>query len=327
MTSPPESAPPRRVDRTSLRVTGADGVELVVHHLGGDGPPLMLLHATGFHGRCWAPLARSLTPAFTVWALDQRGHGASGKAPGGRYDDWGRFAADLLATVDAIGGSGWRAAGHSLGGGVALLAEARRPGTFTSLCCYEPVVIPPGWPAAPGPDGTGESPGPAGPRPVGLAELARKRRPAFASRQAALDNYRVKPPFSRFHPEALEAYVEFGFVDAPDGTVTLACRREDEASTFDGAPLSPTWAELPGVRAPVAVLAGGDPVDPIGRIAPQVARRLPRGGFRAFADLDHFGPFTAPDEVGRVMLEALTVAAPPPGAPPEGSTRADTPSG
>ena len=283
---------------SSVSVSGAGGVELVVHHLGGDGPPVMMVHATGFHGRCWIPLADQLTPYFTVWAIDQRGHGASGKAPDGRYDDWEVYAADLLAAVDALGGDDWRAAGHSLGGGVSLLAEARRPGTFSAISCYEPVVFP-------RPE-VAESEAIVLPvRDNPLAMLARKRRPSFPSRQAALENYRSKPPFAAFDPIALESYVEFGFVDEPDGTVTLACRREDEAAVFEGAMTSPTWGVLPEVRPPVAVLAGGDASDPVGVVATEVARRLPRGGLRRFAGLDHFGPMTAPDLVGQVMAVAL----------------------
>ncbi|HET6874003.1 MAG TPA: alpha/beta hydrolase [Acidimicrobiales bacterium] len=285
---------------STVRVRGADGVELAVHNLGGEGPPVMLVHATGFHGRCWTPLAATLTPKFTVWAIDQRGHGASGKSPDGHYDDWERFAADLLAAVDALGGTGWRAGGHSLGGGVALLAEARQPGTFSAIACYEPVVIPPGTLG-----GIHAIPRPGNP----LATLARKRRPSFESRQAAFDNYRSKPPFAAFDRQALECYVEYGFVDQPDGTVTLACIREDEAAVFEGAMGNPSWAALPDVRPPVAILAGGDQTDPVARVAIEVARRLPRGGFRQFEHLNHFGPMTAPVEVGEVMAIALEAGA------------------
>ena len=38
-------------------VPSTDGVTLAVHDLGGDGPPLLLCHATGFHGRVWTALA------------------------------------------------------------------------------------------------------------------------------------------------------------------------------------------------------------------------------------------------------------------------------
>ena len=284
-----------------LRVSGAGGVKLAVHPFGGEGPPVMLVHATGFHGRCWTPLAAVLSRSFTVWALDLRGHGASGKAPDGRYDDWDAFAGDLLAAVDAVGGADWRAAGHSLGGAVCLLAEARRPGVFSAICCYEPVVFPP-----PEPGGSGEGTG-----ANSLAQLARKRRPSFPSRQAALDNYRSKPPFTSFDPVALDCYVEFGLVDQPDGGVTLACIREDEAAVFEGVARNPTWGQLPSVRAPVAVLGGADPEDAVGRIAPDVARRLPRGGYRRFDHLDHFGPLTAPAEVGEVMRSALSIGPSP----------------
>ncbi len=294
-------------------MTGADGVDIAVHHLGGDGPPVMVAHATGFHGRCYRRMAEALTPEFSVWALDQRGHGASGKPPGGRFDDWGRFADDLLRVIDAVEpGVAWRGMGHSLGGGVVLLAEAVRPGTFSALCCYEPVVLPPEWlPASGEPSHSRTS------DPVPLAVLARKRRPSFPSRQAAFDNYRSKPPFAAFDPAALRDYVEYGFVDAPDGSVTLACEREHEAAVFESAPASRVWDRLDEVRPPVAILAGPDEADPVARVAEPVARRLPRGGLRRFPHLDHFGPMTAPAEVGRVVAAAL-------GGHPERSTIAVT---
>jgi pimeloyl-ACP methyl ester carboxylesterase len=283
---------------TGPRVRGAGGVEIATYHLGGDGPPVMLLHATGFHGRCWLPMAPALTGHFSVWSIDQRGHGSSGKAPDGWYQDWSVFVDDLFAVLAALGGDHWRGLGHSLGGAVLLLAEQRQPGTFLELCCYEPVVIPPteALPAQPT-DGFD--------RPVSMSDLVRKRRSGFASRQAAYDNYAAKPPMSRFDPAALCAYVTYGFVDDSEGGVTLACTREDEASVYEGAPGTQAWQHLPDVRPPVAVLGGSDPHDPVSRVVEEVARRLPRGGARRFEALTHFGPFEDPLGVGRVAAEAL----------------------
>lgn len=279
---------------TGPRVTGAGGVELATYHLGGEGPPVVLMHATGFHGRCWIPMAPALTPHFTVWAVDQRGHGSSGKSADGRYDSWPAFVDDLFAVIDAIGGDGWRGVGHSLGGAVLLMAEARQPGTFSDLCCYEPVVFPP---TIPSPDGFSHR--------VPMADLARKRRQTFPSRRAAYDNYASKPPLNRLSPAALDAYVTYGFVDQPDGTVALACSGEDEASVYEGAPTSGGWDRLGSVRCPVAVLGGGDKVDPVSFVIEDVARHLPRGGARRFPGLDHFGPFEDPATVGSVVAEAL----------------------
>lgn len=287
------------VMKTGPRVRGAGGVELATYHLGGDGPPVLMMHATGFHGRCWLPLAPALSDDFSVWAVDQRGHGAAGKDPAGRYDDWQVFVDDLFAVLDVLGESSWRGVGHSMGGAVLMLAEAEAPGTFVNLCCYEPVVFPA---IVHSPDGFG--------RRIPMADLARKRRPSFPSRQAAVDNYASKPPFNRFDPAALEAYVTYGFVDEPDGSVTLACRREDEASVYEGAPSSGAWDRLSQVRPPVLIMGGQETSDPVSKILEQVARQLPRGGARRFPGLGHFGPFEDPARVGAVVAEALGTSPP-----------------
>jgi hypothetical protein len=47
-----------------MTVRSTDGVELAVHDLGGEGPVLLVSHATGFHGRCYLPLATHLATRF-----------------------------------------------------------------------------------------------------------------------------------------------------------------------------------------------------------------------------------------------------------------------
>ena len=44
----------------TLRASSSDGVELAIHDLGGEGPPLLFVHATGFHGRCYTRVAEQL---------------------------------------------------------------------------------------------------------------------------------------------------------------------------------------------------------------------------------------------------------------------------
>lgn len=125
--------------RRGPTVTGSGGVEIATWDLGGSGPPLLLSHATGFHGLVWEPLASGLGAHHHLWALDHRGHGSSGHDPDGRYDDWDRFTDDLLAVIDALGAASLldpadlRGAGHSLGAAILILAAQRRPGVFRSL--------------------------------------------------------------------------------------------------------------------------------------------------------------------------------------------------
>ena len=123
-----------------MRIPSTDGVELEVHDLGGDGPPLLLAHATGFHGRVWEPLAAHLT-GFHRWSIDMRAHGDS-DAPEDRPLEWYGFADDVLSVIDALGLEKPFGVGHSKGAASLLLAEQARPGTFSALYLYEPVVVP-----------------------------------------------------------------------------------------------------------------------------------------------------------------------------------------
>ena len=278
------------------RVTTPDGNQVAVHDLGGTGPTLLLAHATGFHAHVWEPVAALLAPRFHCVAFDERGHGDSEPAPNGDYD-WHGFATDALAVIDGLGLAATGpilAAGHSCGGALLLLAEQRRPGTFRALWTYEPVMIPAeGLSTLPVP---GENP---------LAAGARKRRPTFASKEAAFDNYAGKPPFSILDPAALRAYVEHGLAPQPDGTVRLKCEPEDEARTYEMGMRHGAFEELPKVACPVTVVCG-EVTDAFPEpIIKMVADRLPEGRTEVLAGLGHFGPLQDPAAVAASIEAAL----------------------
>jgi pimeloyl-ACP methyl ester carboxylesterase len=279
-------------------VTTADGVNLATYDLGGSGETVILAHATGFHGRIWLPVAGHLRDRYHCWSYDVRGHGDSDPAPGRDYD-WTGFGLDVLAVVDQVArldGEAPLAVGHSGGAAAVLLAEESRPASFGALYCYEPVV----WTPRPG-------------RPVespvdnAFAEGARRRREVFESRAAARANFATKAPFAAFDPAALDAYVEWGFRDCPEGGVALSCRREDEARIYEAAARQHIFEHLDKVVCPVAVASGGLDahfgVDAsrflVGAIgAPTRVEVLP--------DLSHFGPMERPDEVASSIVAAFS---------------------
>ena len=181
-----------------------DGVEdRITFDLGGSGPPLLMVHATGFHGHIWAPVADHLQSDFHCWALDLRGHGDSG-APADLDFSWGGFAQDIQSVVGALGLEHARAVGHSLAAATLLMVEQLVPGTFGSIFAYEPAICVPA--AESGDDGSAEA-----------IDLALRRRTSFPSRRDALDNFAGKPPMDSFAHEALAAYVEHGFAEDGDG--------------------------------------------------------------------------------------------------------------
>jgi pimeloyl-ACP methyl ester carboxylesterase len=271
-------------------VRSTDGVEVALHDLGGDGPPVLLCHPTGFLAMTWAPLAAALAGVAHCWALDFRGHGDS-RTPAGLDFAWSGMADDVLAVVDDLGATGLRAAGHSMGGAALLMAEQRRPGTFSRLWLFEPIVFPPA-------EGGGTLQNP-------LAAGARRRRPTFPDRDAAYANFASKPPLAVLDPAALRAYVDDGLRDTPGGDVVeLKCTPAVEAQVFESGMTHATFAHLAEVRCPVTVAASGDGVGPA-VVAPLLAATLPAGQLVRHPALTHFGPMEDPRGMAAAVQAAL----------------------
>jgi pimeloyl-ACP methyl ester carboxylesterase len=275
----------------SVHLTSTDGVQVAVHDLGGDGPDLVLAHATGFHGRAWVPLASGLGKRFHCWSFDARGHGDSTRPRSGDFD-WQGFGDDALAVVDGLGLPAPLGFGHSQGGSALLLAEQARPGTFAALYLYEPVA----WPA---PFSMDDHP---------LVAGALRRRDHFASVAAAVERLGSKPPLADLHPDALRAYVEAGVVPTPDGQVTLKCAREDEAQTYRMGPQQRSFDHLGEVTCPVSVARGSRSTS----LSPELAQRqvatLPSGRLEVLDGLGHFGPLEDPARVAASIAIALLEA-------------------
>ncbi|HAB57703.1 MAG TPA: alpha/beta hydrolase, partial [Acidimicrobiaceae bacterium] len=199
----------------TLRASSSDGVELAIHDLGGDGPPLLFVHATGFHGRCYTRIAEQLGDIRHSWAPDLRAHGDSTIPADDRFH-WSGMADDLCVVLDALGiDEPVDFVGHSMGGATVIATELRRPGTIRTAWLFEPIVFPP-----------------MGDNPSTMSDVARNRRASFDTIEAVLERYGSRPPFSVVDPSVLDDYVRHGFAPSPEG-VTLKCTPESEARTFE----------------------------------------------------------------------------------------------
>ncbi len=272
-----------------MTVDSTDGVQLAVHDLGGSGPTLVIAHATGFHGRCYLPLAHSLAERFHSVAFDFRGHGDTAK-PHGQHIGWHHYGDDAQAMARSLPGP-VAAFGHSMGGACLLMAAHRDPARFSSLVLFEPIVFP------------SEGIRPAD-EPSHMVQAARRRRASFASYQAAIDNYAAKPPLNAFTPEALEAYVRFGFSEDPNGHVHLKCHPDTEARTFEMGGHHCTWELLSDIQVPVLVIAGRVMQFQPAAVSERIAEQLPNGRYLQVDELDHFGPMTHPDQVADIIASA-----------------------
>src|SRR5918995_847626 len=94
--------------------------------IGGDGPPLLLVHGWPETWYAWRLLMPALARDFEVIAVDQRGIGLTDKPPEDGYDS-ATLAGDLVALMDALGHERFAVVGHDTGYIISYALAADHP--------------------------------------------------------------------------------------------------------------------------------------------------------------------------------------------------------
>lgn len=278
------------------------GIELAYFEWGPRvGPTVLMLHATGFHARCWDGVIRALAQGVHVIAVDQRGHGRSTKAP--PYD-WSEFGADAAALIGALNLDDIIGVGHSMGGHAIVRAAGEHADRFRALLLVDPVILDPAAYAMPAPFRSAED------HPVS------RRRNRWASPQEMFGRFKDRHPFTVWDPAVLMDYCRFGIVPDGDGFV-LGCPPEVEAAIYMGSAGRDIRAMIEKVTKPVVVLRAKARPSP-GRQGtpdtgamdfarsptwPGLAAAFPNGHDVHYPELTHFMPMQAPDLVARHIRE------------------------
>ena len=107
------------------------GLRIHVRNWGGQGQPVALLHGLASTCRIWDFVAPILAHDFAVIALDQRGHGDSGKPEDGY--DFASVGRDVSALLAGRGIERPILVGHSWGADVALELAVAQPGLLRGI--------------------------------------------------------------------------------------------------------------------------------------------------------------------------------------------------
>jgi pimeloyl-ACP methyl ester carboxylesterase len=249
-------------------------------------PDVVLIHATGFCKEVWRPVEVALAglrPTVRTLALDLRGHGDSPRsAPPYRWD---LLTDDVILTLgDRRGLIG---VGHSCGGAVIARACALVPELFSSIILIEPIILPPPYERANHP----------------LARAAQRRRDRFASRDAAYERF-ASGPMSTWQPEALAAYVEFGFVDDGNG-VAIKCEPGVEADVFREGGNHDTWDLCPDISVPVTIVAGEMSVTHTPPLLDVLSGQFTHPTMVTVPGTGHFLPMERPDAIAELIASAI----------------------
>lgn len=120
------------------RIT-TSGAEINVA-IGGEGPPLLLLHGNPLTHVSWHKIAPTLARSFTVVAPDLRGYGDSSKPDGGEDHSGYSFRAmgvDNFELMDQLGFDRFQVAGHDRGARVGFRMALDQPQRIQRLAALD----------------------------------------------------------------------------------------------------------------------------------------------------------------------------------------------
>jgi lipase len=265
-----------------------------------DRPTLLLVHATGFHARCWDGVVAALGEGWHVAAPDLRGHGRSYKPAS--LGNWAATGDDLVPLIDALGDAPIVAVGHSMGGVCSVRAASQRAARFAAMLLVDPVIFAPEFYAQHG------DADPADP----ATHFVAKRRSHFASAAAMREQFAGRFPYSMWDPAVLSAYCEHGLLARASGDgFDLACPPVLEASAYMGSAAFDPLAAAAGIACPVTVIrardrVAGAPLDfSTSPTWAGVAGVFPNGRDAHWAELTHFIPMEAPARLAAAIADMV----------------------
>lgn len=257
----------------------------VRYFVGGEGPPLVLVHGLGGMATNWRLVAPALAAERRVILPELPGHGGSAALAGAATI--APFAEALLGVADAEGAAPAPWVGHSLGGLVALRAAATRPDAVTGVVLAAGAGISSASrlsEAVLGVLGVVQPGRVLGRRARGVSRSRLGRRLAFGW-------WGVADP-DGFEPAMAEAFLS----GPPQHTDTITAGRALIASD--------PRAELDGVGCPCLCLWGADDHWVPLKDGIEYARRL-RAPLRVIADCGHLLIGERPDAVVRAVRDFL----------------------
>ncbi|WP_339826065.1 alpha/beta hydrolase [uncultured Parasphingorhabdus sp.] len=258
----------------------------------GDGPSILLLHATGFHARCWDQVVAAFPDGTHVIAVDQLGHGRSA-AP--IITDWTDVAGATAELVQSLGVRFAVGAGHSMGGNCLVQVAARLPDLFERLVLIDPVIM----------DRAAYQ------NPADFSatyEMVAKRRNSWDGPDAMIERFKDRHPYKLWDPAVLRDYCEYGLLPDGEGEFELACPPATEASIYATSTTVDPWPMIDGITQPVTILRARQidqdgAFDFAGSPTPAgLADEFADGTDIYLPDLTHFMSMQAPERIAKLII-------------------------
>lgn len=255
----------------------------------GDGPPLILLHATGFMPWLWHPLARELAGSYRVFAPYFCDHRESDPENGGL--GWMTLAEDLSRFCESLHLDNPFLAGHSMGATVSVMAHATGGLPAAGMVLIEPIFLPSEFYKLN--ISVEQHP---------FASKAIRRTNFWRDRDEAGTYLHSRALFQPWDEEVLELYLRYG-ISGEDGGLRLTCSPRREAALFMGGVQYDPWPLLPRVSCPVLILEGEKSNNRELIDQNRICSLIPNCTYHRVEGAGHLVPMEKPREVTRLIRE------------------------
>lgn len=251
--------------------------------------PIVLLHATGFHARCWDQVIHKL-PNVPIFAIDILCHGKSDSID--PPYDWQFFATYIEALVLQLELTNIMAVGHSFGGHLLTRIAASKPEFFKHVLLLDPVI--------------------GDPEHIKLWQTAAqannpvaKRRNQWASSEELQEKLAPKIPFNTWSTEVLTDYCKYGLIPSSSHEgYELACPPKCEAAIYGTSGAEDIYDMLPNIHVPITIIRAQERKESDAmfdfRPSPtwkELVNKLPNAKEIYCADRTHFFPMEDPQFV------------------------------
>lgn len=275
-------------------------VELAVVEWPGAGDPVLLLHATGFHSRCWNQVVAQL-PGRHIYAVDLRFHGQSSSIGD---VDWNVLAEDICVLVDTLDLQRVVGVGHSIGGYLMARAAAAHPERFKHLVLIDPVITAPDIYKSAKETLAGFK---AEDHPVS------RRKNQWQDADEMFQRFKDREPFSSWDTAVLHDYCNYALhPEDEEGYRQLLCDPINEASVYVSQAMSDAiLQDLPKLQLPVTLMrakySGVDITDLSSSPTwPELASVIANCREVYLPEMNHFIPMQDPALVARHIQEAAS---------------------
>jgi lipase len=255
-----------------------------------EGPPMILMHATGFNPWMWHPIVRELGSSWRVIAPYVCDHRQVDPEAGGL--SWLTLAEDLANFCRIKRIKKPALVGHSMGGTVLTLALGGCGLECRGLILIEPIFFL---------QEMYRSEGKFGANPLAVRALKRKEK--WNNRKEARSYLRSKPLFNNWNPEMLDLYIQHGIEEAGNGGVRLVCPPKRESALYMGNQRFDPWPVLGNVNCPTLVIEGESSDYKKFVDMKKAAAAFPRGAYRMMKGVGHFIPMERPREIAAMIKE------------------------